>query len=210
VSVTQNSHRRAAAGAAVLQRDVTDAIRRAVFDELAEVGYGRLAIEAVARRAGVGKTALYRRWPSKREMVVDIVSEAALAVTPMIDTGSLLGDVEVFLQGAALLLRDPSYGAIVTDLVAEGARNSELAANLLARIRDPRRARAAELIERAISRKEISKSVDMEIALDCLAGPLYWRISVVRTATEGDYLSRLARVVVAAITAAATGPQRRR
>jgi hypothetical protein len=50
----------------------------------------------------------------------------------------------------------------------------------------------------------------MEIALDCLAGPLYWRISVVRTATEGDYLSRLARVVVAAITAAATGPQRRR
>jgi AcrR family transcriptional regulator len=59
--------KRAPAGAAVLRGDITAAIRNAVMHELAEVGYGRLSIEAVARRAGVGKTAIYRRWSNKLE-----------------------------------------------------------------------------------------------------------------------------------------------
>ena len=54
-------NRRTPAGAAVLRDDITAAIRGAVVAELAAVGYGRLSIEAVARRAGVGKTAIYRR-----------------------------------------------------------------------------------------------------------------------------------------------------
>ena len=57
--------RRVPAGAAVLRDDNTTAIRGAVLEELAAVGYGRLSIEAVARRAGVSKTAIYRRWRSK-------------------------------------------------------------------------------------------------------------------------------------------------
>src|SRR5258707_518226 len=52
-------------GGPVLQTEVTDAITNAFFEELAEVGYGRLSIDAVARRAGVGKAAIYRRWKSK-------------------------------------------------------------------------------------------------------------------------------------------------
>ena len=66
--------RRVPAGAAVLRGEITTAIRQAVMQELAEVGYGRLSIEAVARRAGVGKTAVYRRWSSKLEMVLELVS----------------------------------------------------------------------------------------------------------------------------------------
>ena len=56
-------------GAAVLQPEVTQAITDAVLHELAEQGYGRLSMEAVAKRAGVGKSALYRRWASKDEMI---------------------------------------------------------------------------------------------------------------------------------------------
>jgi AcrR family transcriptional regulator len=52
-------------GGPVLQDDVTDAIRAAFFEELAATGYGKLSIDAIARRAGSGKTAIYRRWPSK-------------------------------------------------------------------------------------------------------------------------------------------------
>ncbi|GAA3156686.1 helix-turn-helix domain-containing protein [Nonomuraea salmonea] len=62
--------RRTPTGAAVLQPQVTEAITEAVLDELAENGYARLSMEAVAKRAGVGKSALYRRWASKQEMAM--------------------------------------------------------------------------------------------------------------------------------------------
>ena len=124
----------------MLQDYVTEAIRVAVFAELAEVGYARASIESVARRAGVGKTAVYRRWPSKRQMVVAVVSEVAHAVIPGIDTGSLVGDVRAFLQEAYDGLRAPMVGAILPDLFAEGSRNRELGEDLLAAVRDPRRA----------------------------------------------------------------------
>lgn len=66
------------AGAAVLRQDVTEAIRAAVLEELAAVGFARMSIEAVARRAGVGKTAVYRRWKSKLHLVLDLVGAFAV------------------------------------------------------------------------------------------------------------------------------------
>jgi AcrR family transcriptional regulator len=65
--------------------------------ELAAVGYGRLSIEAVARRAGVGKTAIYRRWSTKLEMVLELVTEVAWLPAPLPDTGSLRADLELVL-----------------------------------------------------------------------------------------------------------------
>src|ERR671938_244016 len=58
------------AGAAVLQESVTAAITSAMFDQLAEIGYARMSMDAVARRAGVGKAAVYRRWRSKQAMLI--------------------------------------------------------------------------------------------------------------------------------------------
>ena len=198
--------RRKPAGAAVLQEDVTSAIQAAVFAELAEVGYGRLSMESVARRAKVGKTALYRRWPSKRDMVVAIVSGLAAAAIPFADTGSLTGDVSAFLREAYEALRTPMVSEILPDLLAEGARSSELGDDLLSGVRDPRRARAGDLIRRAINRGELPNEVDIETAVDLLAGPLYWRITVVRTPTDLAYIDRLTQIVVAGIKAAAQAP----
>ncbi|MBB5163979.1 TetR/AcrR family transcriptional regulator [Mycobacterium sp. AZCC_0083] len=199
---TKTSVRRAPAGAAVLQENVTEAIRAAVILDLAEVGYARLSIESVARRAGVGKTAVYRRWPSKQQMVVAVVSEVAGAAIPVIDTGSLVGDVRAFLYEAYDGLRLPMVRAILPDLFAEGTRSGELGEDLLARVRDPRRARAAEMIDRAVRRGELDPSVDVETALDVLAGPLYWRLAVIQTPEGAHYVERLTRVVVAGIQAA--------
>jgi AcrR family transcriptional regulator len=207
VVVTKRAEsRRQPAGAAVLQEDVTSAIRAAVFAELAEVGYGRLSMESVARRAKVGKTALYRRWPSKREMVVAIASGLAATAIPFADTGSLPGDVSAFLREAHEALLAPMVCKILPDLFAEGARSSELGDDLLSSVRDPRRARAGDLIRRAINRGELLGEVDIETAVDLLAGPLYWRVTVVRTPTDAAYIDRLTHIVVAGIRAAAQAP----
>ena len=67
---------------------VTAAITRATFREWARVGYASLAMEAVARRAGVGKAALYRRWPSKEALVADLMRQVGTPLGEVPDHGS--------------------------------------------------------------------------------------------------------------------------
>src|ERR1700758_1253837 len=81
------------AGAAVLRPEKTKAIIAAFFTELADSGYQRLTMDRVAARAGVGKAALYRRWSSKQQMLIDLVDQLATAAVLPPDTGSLRGDL---------------------------------------------------------------------------------------------------------------------
>src|SRR6202162_6007242 len=191
---------RVPAGAAVLQADVTEAIRQAFFAELAQCGYGRLSIEAVARRASVGKPAIYRRWRSKQDMAVALISEVAWAHLAMPDTGSLEGDVIAFLRAEYAVLTDPLAKAIIPDLLSEANRNPDLAEALLATVRDPRRTRAAAIICRAIQRAEVADTLNPDLALGVLAGPLYWWLAVVHQPISDDELVQLAEMVIGAFT----------
>lgn len=184
-----------------LHDDVTDAIGAAFFAELAETGYGRLSVDAVAKRAGVGKAAIYRRWPSKQRMAVELTSSVAVSSIDAPDSGSLRGDVRQFLANARAALEHPLARAIIPDLLAEAHRNGELASSLLATVRDPRRANAGEMITRAIARGELPADTDVELCLDFLAGPLYWRLTAINSEPGPDYLDRLTDKVVAAFGA---------
>ena len=198
---------RTPAGAAVLQADVTEAIRQAFFTELAQCGYGRLSIEAVARRAAVGKPAIYRRWRSKQDMAVALISEVAWAHLDMPDTGSLEGDVIAFLRAEYAVLTDPLAKAIIPDLLSEANRNPALEAALLLAVRDPRRTRAAAIIRRAIDRGEVADTLNPDLALDVLAGPLCWRLAVVHQPLgDADELVQLAHMVMGAFTCVSALP----
>ncbi|HWG99199.1 MAG TPA: TetR/AcrR family transcriptional regulator [Pilimelia sp.] len=194
-------NRRAPAGAAVLRSDITAAIRRAVLQELAAVGYGRLSIEAVARRAAVGKTAVYRRWTSKLEMVLEVVSGVAGKSLPLPDTGSLTGDIELVLRIAARALRHPLASQIVPDLLAEAARNQQIAETLQQALRTNQREIGAVVVGRAVGRGELPAGADPDAALDLIVGPLYWRLAVARAELPEDYVPQLARAVAAALAA---------
>lgn len=170
--------RRTPTGAAVLQPDVTKAITEAVLAELAERGYARLSMEAVAKRAGVGKSALYRRWPSKLDMTLAVVAEFSVGQAEISDTGSLAGDVRKSLEAMAHWLSHPQFSRILADLVAEMGRSPELSGFVEGMIGQPRRARGRILIERAIARGELDPDVDLEFALDLLPAPIYWRLLV--------------------------------
>jgi AcrR family transcriptional regulator len=191
--------RRTSAGP-VLQSEVTDAIQTAFFEELAEVGYGRLSIDAVAKRAGVGKAAIYRRWRSKLDMTVALTSEVAVAAIDVPDTGSLRGDIRQYLDNACEAIAHPLARHIIPDLLAEATRNPALADALVPTLRTPRRAKAAVLFQRAVKRGELAADSDLEMCMDFLAGPLYWRLAVVHTQTGEDYLDRLTDRILAALT----------
>ncbi|MQY09236.1 TetR/AcrR family transcriptional regulator [Actinomadura macrotermitis] len=197
--------RRRPAGAAVLRPHLTAAITEAVFAELAEVGYGRLTMEAVARRAGVSKPTLYRRWPAKEAMVAAVAGDVVTAVADVPDTGSLRGDVGHYLAATAGMLRHPLASRIIPDLLAEAGRASGLADALLVRARDVRREKAAELLRRGIARGELPPDLPVQLALDLLVGPLFWRLIIARTPTGPDHLDRLTDMLLAAFGARGPG-----
>ena len=183
--------RRTPTGAAVLQPEITLAITEAVFDELAEQGYARLSMEAVAKRAGVGKSALYRRWPSKQEMALSVIAEFSVGQAEMPNTGSLVGDLRQSLEAIAHWLSHPKFSRILADLVAEIGRNPELGDVVKGMIGQPRRERGVVMLQRAIERGELDPNTDLELALDLLAAPIYWRLLVRDGQIEPGYLDKL-------------------
>ncbi|WP_028926070.1 TetR/AcrR family transcriptional regulator [Pseudonocardia acaciae] len=194
--------RRAPTGAAVLQSRVTRAITEAVLDELAERGYGRLSMEAVARRAGVGKSALYRRWPAKRDMVVTVISEFSVPRAEVPDTGSLRGDLLATLHAIHEWLAHPRTATILPDLTAEAARNPDLAEAMRDAVGEPRRALGAATLRRAVERGELPSDLDVELALDLVAAPIYWRANVRGVPVTAAYLEDLAEHLLRALGAA--------
>ncbi|MEU2164439.1 TetR/AcrR family transcriptional regulator [Streptomyces chengbuensis] len=192
--------RRAPAGAAVLREDVTEAIRAAVFEELAAVGFARMSIEGIARRAGVGKTAVYRRWKSKLSLVLDLVSAFAAQGLPAPATGSLHGDVRALLEVASHALRHPVASQVIPDLLVEAARNPEIADTIKSALFDSQQGVAALIVGDAVARGELPGTADPDRALDLILGPLYWRLVVVRGDLPKGYLDDLAASVVAALT----------
>lgn len=194
--------RRTPAGAAVLREDVTEAIRAAVFEELAAVGYARMSIEGIARRAGVGKTAVYRRWKSKLHLVLDVVSALAVMGLPAPDTGSLEGDLRLLYEVTSRALRHPVASQIIPDLQAEAARNPEIAEAMQKTLREGQEGVALKILVAAEQRGEIRAGFDDELALDVISGPLYWRSVVIRSPKlPKGYLDALARATAQAVKA---------
>ncbi|MFH8986503.1 TetR/AcrR family transcriptional regulator [Streptomyces sp. NPDC017940] len=196
--------RRAPAGAAVLREDVTEAIRAAVFEELAAVGYARMSIEGIARRAGVGKTAVYRRWRSKLHLVLDLVSALAVQGLPTPDTGTLEGDLRLLYEVTSRALRHPVASQVVPDLQAEAARNPDIEAALQKALREGQYGVASGIVAQAVARGELRAGLtatDEALALDLMSGPLYWRAVVVRGELPEGYLEGLAGATAAALKA---------
>ena len=191
---------RSPAGAAVLRDDVTKSIQRATVAQLVSVGYSDCSIEAVARRAGVGKAAVYRRFATKAELVVAVIRHAVVPASDH-DTGTLHGDVLAFLRDASRLLSHRAAVALLADLTAQAARVAELAQLLDEAIAEPRRRVLSTVFDRAIARGELSAQLDRELALDVVPGALHWRMVVRRHQLTDVELQHLADATVAGIQA---------
>jgi AcrR family transcriptional regulator len=191
---------RALSGAAIMRTDVTEALTRAFFAEWARIGYSGLSLERVARSAGVGKAALYRRWPEKAGMASDLLSRVGLTITDVGEQESLESDLEAVLFAIRRVLRHPLVKRIVTDLHAEIERTPALE-KAIRPFQRARRERIDELIDRAIGRGEIPSSVNRETAADLIAAPLYWRLAVLGGRSDRAHVKRLARMLAAALRA---------
>lgn len=195
-----NSPVRRLTGAAVRRPKVTDALTRVFFEEWSRHGYSGLSLERVARRAGTGKAALYRRWPDKATMASDLLSGIGLLLTDVSEQSSLTDDLRVLLFAIRRVLRHPQIRRIIADLHSEIGRNPALD-RAIRPFQRARRARINGLIDRAIARGEMSPSCDRETAADLVAAPLYWRMVVTGGRADRAHIERLAVSLTVALRA---------
>lgn len=183
---------RPVSGAAVLRPRITDAVLTAALDVLEVSGYERLSMDEVARRAGVGKAALYRRWPGKLDMILDALTRLSAPPTH-IQAASLADAVRELLREAVAWLTDNRTRAVLPDLIAQAGRHPELAGALAEHVGGPRRQWADEAL-RAWTPDSPRGSQSRQLAIDLLAAPLFWRLTQQLDLDE-DYLTRLAELV---------------
>ncbi|HZH23488.1 MAG TPA: TetR/AcrR family transcriptional regulator [Solirubrobacteraceae bacterium] len=157
------------------------AIVKATLELLVEVGYARITMEEVQRRAGVGKATIYRRWASKEELVKDAIQHFS-AELPVPDTGSLKGDYAAISTALVAIARDRNAALVMPRLLAEASRDPDLHAIFYAQLVEPRRRVARIALERARDRGELREDVDLELTIDMLAGPIVYRFLI----TGGD------------------------
>ncbi|MEU7617228.1 TetR/AcrR family transcriptional regulator [Micromonospora rifamycinica] len=180
---------------------LTANIRAAFFEELAEVGYGRLSVESIVRRASTSKAAVYRRWPSKDAMALALIAEVAVHGVNLPETGALRSNLRQFLSSTVDAVRHPLARRIIPAIMAESQHNPQLAALLRDAVEGPRRGVAAEMLRRAIERGELPADCDVDQSLDFMIGPLYWRVVVRGVDLDPAGIERLTDGLLAAVTA---------
>lgn len=146
--------------------DSAGAILDAAEAVLVEAGYAGFSIEAVARRARAGKPTIYRWWPSKAALLLEVYQRGKRVDTP--DTGNLEEDLVGFLKNLFSHWRQTSSGSVFRSLVAE-AQSDPTAAAALADYARGRRAHTGQMIERAKARGEVAADVDPALVADLIA-----------------------------------------
>ena len=150
---------------------VREAVRRATLELLADEGFGAITLPAVARRAGVNKTTVYRWWSSPLELVHEALAELEALALPEIDTGSWEGDVEAFVRARVRLIRNPLAAGILRAVIAMG-RSDETLAEWVDAFWKPREREWRSPIDRAIERGELAASARGVPLVELVAGPL--------------------------------------
>jgi AcrR family transcriptional regulator len=169
----------------------------ATLHELARRGYRELTIDAIADRAGVNKTTIYRRWSDLDGVLAEALTEVSAERAPIPDTGHLAGDLEQLATRIAAVVGDPVIGELLRGLAATGARKTAAAPVLLEFIR-ARGALAMPIITQAIARGELSPDVNGFALLKTLVAPLFLHLLVTGEPVDEALAQRSAAAVHAA------------
>jgi AcrR family transcriptional regulator len=152
-----------------------EAILSATLQLLKEKPLRELTIEAIARKAGVGKMTIYKWWPNKAYVALDAFRETIgkLIVAP--NTGDTERDLAELLR-SSMVTYTSATGRIFGQFLAECQTDPEFAALFRERFLKPRREATREILNRAVKRGEIDQKLDQEMIIDLIFGPMVFRL----------------------------------
>lgn len=142
---------------------------------LAEVGYEAMSIEAIATRAGVGKTTIYRRYSSKAKLVADAI-ESLREEMLIPDLGDLWSDIDALIENAAQITLTPLGRQAVAMIISSASSNSGFAQIYWEKYLQPRRQAFAIVIDRAKARNEVQTDLDPGLVFDTMSGIMLYAL----------------------------------
>jgi AcrR family transcriptional regulator len=148
----------------------------AVSDILIRKGYASLTIEGVAAHSGVAKTTIYRRWPTKASLCVDLYLEAASSELIDPQTGDVAADLRKIVATAVHLQTRTVAGPALLGLLAEAQLNPDAGGALLQEFAETRRRVTREVLRRAIEKGQIRPDTDIDLIIDLLGGASIFRL----------------------------------
>lgn len=180
--------------------DVDQRILAATFRQLVDVGYGALSIEAVAAQAGVAKTTIYRRHPTKAELVIAALSVEVPFNPPPADLGAREA-LDRFVHQAIAMLVESGAIRILGSLLVEEAREPGILEAFRARLIGPRRELVEQMLLRGIERGEIRANIDPLIVTEMIAGAIFGHHAILGLPGSEAWVAKLIDHVWAAIEA---------
>ena len=176
-------------------QETRTAIMAAALELMEEGGVGAFSIDAVAKRSGAAKTTIYRWWPNKGALMVDVFLDVAEKRSPFPETGSAAEDFKTQMRSLARLMRG-RLGRAFSAIIAEAQSDSETRKAFVEHYLRPRRAAGLKVMERGIANGEIRADLDPEIVADVLYAPFYLRMLFKHAPLDDEAIDRLADVVL--------------
>jgi len=170
-------------------------ILQAALDLMDETAFPQVTAEAIAERAGTSKATVYRWWPNKAAVVIEAFREAVAPELPLRDTGSLRGDLTTQVCNFARVLSGRG-GRMLRSFVVAARSDPEVAAAFRSIWSDPRRAEAKEMLRLKQAGGQLRADADLDLVLDSLYGPLYYRFLVKNELPSQKYAQALANLVI--------------
>ncbi|MGV1006198.1 MAG: TetR/AcrR family transcriptional regulator [Candidatus Nanopelagicales bacterium] len=178
---------------------IDDAVLRGTVELLSEIGYAELSVDAIARRAGTSKPAIYRRWPSKAHVVHEAVFPIGAATTiPAV--GSVAGDIREMLRRTAAVLSTAPARAALPGLVAEMAVDPTLHTALLERFGGILSRGVTQWTELAVERGEVRSDVVAADIVEAVAGMTLLALLTRGEALDGAWVERTATLITRGIS----------
>lgn len=165
-----------------------DRILTAALGVMADVGLRGCTIDAVAVRAEVPKSTIYRRWPSKDELQVATLERYVTESQPIPDTGTLRGDLSELFRAQIRAYGSKQARPMVSfafSVLAEGEAVPTATGQAVRRFATSRRSRYREVLERARERGEVRDTVDIEVAISFLFGAVWARLADLQPIDDG-------------------------
>jgi AcrR family transcriptional regulator len=166
------------------------AIAGAALGLLAEAGFEGVTVEAVAQRAGVARSTVYRRFPDRTRLVESVLHHACQVPAVEPDTGSVGGDLLAVAKGLRRVLTATEFGRALPAVVAAAAGNPEVAEANRAFVATRRRV-SLEAVARGVERGEVDPDLDPEVLIDMVVGPVFHRLFLSGRPVTDEWLAEL-------------------
>jgi AcrR family transcriptional regulator len=182
---------------------------------LEEAGFGKLSIEGIAARAGVGKATIYRWWPGKGVLAMEAFLAAVEPTIAFPSGDSAWADLSEQVHVLAKVYQGKT-GQILREMIGSGLFDAETMQLFVEGYLNPRRSAARQVLERGVAQGEFRRGVDQNMVIDAIYGPIFHRMLVGHEPFDASFIDALLGLIrngiatTPAHTAKAAAPRKRR